>query len=59
MNHDVTDGSTGATADARVLERVARRLGMTEGQLWTIAVLAVLVALLLLGLRGLGTGGAA
>ncbi len=34
-------------------ERLGRLVGMTGGQVWTVAVLAVVVVLLLSSLRGL------
>lgn len=42
--------------DDGVLARVAARLGLTEGQLWTIAVVTAVVILVLIGLRDLDTG---
>ena len=38
------------------IERLAARLGLTEGQLWTVAILAITIVLLLWGLRNLDTG---
>lgn len=37
-------------------DRLARRLGLTEGQVWTIVIMVVIIALLLYGLRNLDAG---
>lgn len=45
--------SRSESSDEPITVRWGRRIGMTDGQVWTVGVLAVTIVLLLSSLRGL------